>query len=99
MRAEWSMLVDGYPRFPGWRDPGFKGSPVIKLLNTGLPTSIKRALPQVPGRYEVVGSAGQSTWTHTPWVALLDPAVTTSVEEGFYVVYLLSLGAQRGVPL
>jgi len=31
----------------------------------------------------------------TPWVALLDPAVTTSVQEGFYVVYILGADGRR----
>jgi 5-methylcytosine-specific restriction enzyme A len=61
----------------------------------GIPNAIFAAIPKIHGRYEIEGSAGKGGWTHTPWVAILDPAVTTSVEEGFYAVYLLSLGREH----
>jgi hypothetical protein len=91
MRKEFAALADTYPHSPIWRDPAFKGSPTVKLLEKELPAAIVRAIPALRARYNVQGSAGQGGWTHTPWVAILDPAVTTSVEEGFYIVYLLSL--------
>ena len=43
----------------------------------------------------IKGSAGDRDWTHTPWVALLDKAVTTTTREEYYVVYLLSRGCDR----
>lgn len=95
MRPEFMTLASAYPTSPKWRDPAFIGSPIIKLLDTDLPAAIIKALPATATRYDVRGSAGQGGWTHTPWVAVLDPAVTTSVEERFYVVYLLSLGGER----
>jgi hypothetical protein len=55
------MLVDGYPRSPPWRDPAFKGSPVVALLKHQLPAAVLRAFPALDGRYIVKGSAGQSS--------------------------------------
>jgi 5-methylcytosine-specific restriction protein A len=95
MRAEFATLADSYPRSPQWRDPAFAGSSVATLVGAKLPAAINSALPEIKSRFLIEGSAGQGSWTYTPWVAILDPAVTTSVEEGFYVVYLLSLGAER----
>jgi 5-methylcytosine-specific restriction enzyme A len=95
VRTEFLRLAEGYPTSPDWRGDTFKGSPVIQLLTTELPAAMIRAIPAAGGRYEVEGSAGQSTWTHTPWVAVLDPGVTETVQEGYYVVYLLSLGGER----
>ncbi len=46
-------------------------------------------------RYRVGASIGKGDWTHTPWLVLLDPAVTTTVERNYYVVYLLSRGGER----
>jgi 5-methylcytosine-specific restriction enzyme A len=95
MRKEFAALADAYPRSPMYRDRAFARSPVVKLLEKELPAAIVRAIPWLEGRYIVDGSAGQGGWTHTPWIAILDPAVTTSVEEGFDIVYLLSLGGER----
>lgn len=58
-----------------------------------MPEAIK-ALPIARG-YLVQGSAGKGDWTHMPWVAILDPSETSTVEEGVYVVYLLSKGCER----
>ncbi len=46
-------------------------------------------MPEV-AQFNVEASAGQRSWTHTSWIAVLDPPVTTSVTSGYYVVYLLS---------
>jgi 5-methylcytosine-specific restriction protein A len=60
-----------------------------------LPVALDEAIPGLLYRYQVKGSIGQGGWTHTPWVAVLDPAVTDTVQEGFYVVYLLSYDGER----
>jgi hypothetical protein len=95
VRAEFERLCRDYPNAPAWRDPGFAGHPVARLLRIELPDALKRALPTLLDPYVVDGSAGDGSWTHTPWVAVLDPKVTTTVQEGVYVVYLLSLGGER----
>jgi 5-methylcytosine-specific restriction protein A len=95
MHNEFLNLAKSYPRNPIWRDPKFFASPVLELLTKTIPSSLKKAVSIPETRYEVRGSAGDRTWTHTPWVAILDHAVTTSVKEGFYIVYLLSFGNER----
>ncbi|VVT31166.1 DUF3578 domain-containing protein [Rhizobium sp. EC-SD404] len=35
-------------------------------------------------------SVGKGNWTNTPWIALLDRRVTTTTQEGIYVVFLIS---------
>jgi 5-methylcytosine-specific restriction protein A len=95
MREELLEIVANYPKDPPWRDPAFKGSPVKEVLEIQLPQIIKTSLSSAAERFIVQGSAGQGGWTHTPWLVLLDKAVTTSVEEGFYVVYLFSKGLDR----
>lgn len=37
---------------------------------------------------EVKWSAGQGNWARVPWVALVDPAETSSIQKGVYVVFL-----------
>ena len=94
MRDQLVEWVSTYPRRPVHRDGTFGGSPQADLLTRRLPEAVKAAAGDLRG-IEVRGSAGKGTWAHTPWVALLDPRVTTTVEEEYYVVYLLSLGAER----
>lgn len=94
MRAEFARWVTTYPQNPIWRDGSFAESPAAQIVVNDVPNSIRRAFPNLPG-ITITGSAGKGDWTHTPWVALLDQAVTTTVEEGFYLVYLLSFGTDR----
>lgn len=89
------LLPISNPKSPAWRGGDFKDSPIAAFVQTTLPLSIEAALGDRAEAYLVQASAGQGGWTHTPWAVLLDPAVTSSVEEGFYVVYLLSKGGNR----
>lgn len=79
---------------PIYRDPDFANSPLGPLVSEQIPNAIKASVSAAT-HLIVDGSIGKGTWAHAPWVALLDRAVTTSVQEGPYVVYLLSLGCER----
>lgn len=94
MRDELNEWVTTYPARPGYRDGTFEGAAQARLVKYGLPDAIRQAIPDL-GDVVVEGSAGKGGWTDTPWVALLDQAVTTTVQEGYYIVYLLSLGCER----
>lgn len=50
---------------------------------------VRRQLPRLvpPGMKVLVSGAGQSL-PLVPWIAILDPDVTTTAQEGLYVVYL-----------
>ncbi|HEY5721504.1 MAG TPA: DUF3578 domain-containing protein [Allosphingosinicella sp.] len=95
MREQLLEWVTTFPTRPGYRDGTFEDSPQAHLLSHRLPDAIRAAIPIHLGGLIVEGSAGKGEWTHTPWVALLDQAVTTNVGEGYYVVYLLSWGCER----
>jgi 5-methylcytosine-specific restriction enzyme A len=95
MRDQFDRLAREYPLNPPWRDAAFPGSPLISLLSTELPSAVQAAVPDLASGFDIQGSAGEGGWTHTPWVAFLDPTVTETLQEGFYVVYLLSLGCDR----
>lgn len=94
MRDKLQEWVTTYPRSPGWRDGSFGDAPEADLVRNEVPNAIRDAFPNLGG-VVIKGSAGQGGWTDTPWVALLDQAVTTTVQEGYYIVYLLSLGGER----
>lgn len=95
MREAFEQFVREYPRRPVRNDGTFAGNRLKALVETELVGSAVAALGGRAKRYLVRGSVGKGDWTHTPWVVVLDPAVTTSVERNYYVVYLLSLGCER----
>jgi 5-methylcytosine-specific restriction enzyme A len=94
MRDEIQRWVTTYPRSPGYQDGTYAGAAEAQIVRHDVPDAIRTAFPKLGG-IKVKGSAGDRDWTHTPWVALLDQAVTTTVKEGYYVVYLLSHGCER----
>lgn len=51
-----------------------------------------RAIAEAIGNdyFQCRGSAGQSRWADSPWIAVFDPIVTDSARRGYYVVYLFS---------
>lgn len=90
--------VSTYPAAPGWRDGSFKGAKEKLAVERTVPGALQDLLWN-KDRYIVEGSAGQGDWTKTPWVAVLDQSITTSTEDGFYLVYLLSHGCDRLYPV
>ena len=95
MRGTFEGFVSEYPRRPIRNDGTFARTPIKSLVETELVKSVTSALGERATRYTILASIGKGDWTHTPWLVLLDPVITTSVERNFYVVYLLSLGAER----
>ncbi|MCY1071663.1 DUF3578 domain-containing protein [Nannocystis sp. RBIL2] len=91
MRAELEHWARNYPVERNKGDAAFAGSHMVQFVATVLPDAIRDRIPELAGRYLVKGSAGQGKWTFTPWVALLHPAVTTSVQDGYYIAYLMSI--------
>ncbi|TWB07180.1 MrcB family domain-containing protein [Bradyrhizobium stylosanthis] len=89
MRDELSRWATEYPSAYLTKE-AFSASSKARLVTHVLPDAIRHTVPQETAGLTVEGSAGQSKWTHTPWIAILDPYVTDSVQEGYYIVYLLS---------
>ncbi len=93
------MLRDGLERigseFTAARGRPFAQDPLARFLRSELPLALAHALRPEHPHLLVRGSAGRSAWAAVPWVAVLDPAVTTSAQEGFYVVYLFSADMER----
>ncbi len=45
--------------------------------------------------YVVTGSVGQGNWATVPWIAIMNRAITTSTQRGYYIVYLFSEDMSR----
>lgn len=57
---------------------------------------VRLAMPALipPGMRVLVSGSGQSL-PHVPWIAVLDPDVTTTAQEGLYIVYLYRVDLSR----
>lgn len=65
------------------------GHPLGAVIRRGAPDELRAALAPIDGPFLVKGSPGRgSHWAAVPWIAIFDPAVTTSATRGFYLVYL-----------
>ncbi|BAU91890.1 hypothetical protein MPPM_3285 [Methylorubrum populi] len=79
-------IVEEYPL--ARTDPPV-GHPLAHVIRKGAPDELRRALAPLGGPFVVKGSPGRgSHWAAVPWLALFDPAVTTSATRGYYLVYL-----------
>ncbi len=79
-------IVEEYPL--ARTDPP-AGHPLAHVIRKGAPDEMRRALAPLGGPFVVKGSPGRgSHWAAVPWLALFDPAVTTSATRGYYFVYL-----------
>ena len=45
--------------------------------------------------YSIKGSCGQGNWATVPWVSILNKNITTTTQDGVYVVYLFSEDMER----
>jgi len=65
-----------------------EGNPLARFLRgTAEDTVIDGRGDQATGLV-VQGSPGQGNWAAVPWIAIFDPAVSTSATRGYYAVYL-----------
>ncbi|MBN4096251.1 MULTISPECIES: DUF3578 domain-containing protein [Methylobacterium] len=65
------------------------GHPLAAVIRRGAPDELRAALEPIDGPFLVKGSPGRgSHWAAIPWIAVFDPAVTTSATRGYYLVYL-----------
>jgi MrcB-like, N-terminal domain len=80
MRNELQKWAAEFPGAVALGNGAFEESPVAQFVVRDLPAAIKIAIGSLGARFTIEASAGQGKWTHTSWLALLDPAVTTSVQ-------------------
>ena len=57
---------------------------------------IKPTLGDYSGNFLFRSSAGiHQAWADVPWIAIMDPEVTTTTQTGYYVVYLFSVDMKK----
>lgn len=74
--------------YPYARDhESFRGHHLGTIVRNVLPEALK----QCSGFNEhhiIKGSVGQGGWATVPWIAILDKRITTTTQDGVYIVYL-----------
>lgn len=68
--------------------------PAFKEVVTVFPTVLKNSSPKI-NTLIFKGSTGATNITFAPWVAVFDSRITSSAQEGFYIVYLFSLDLKK----
>ena len=68
------------------RGERFARHPLADFIRNDLP-SVVRAIVANDG-YQVEGSPGKGNWAEVVWVCVFDRRVTTTAQEGFFLVYL-----------
>ncbi|MFS0646845.1 MrcB family domain-containing protein [Siminovitchia sp. 179-K 8D1 HS] len=72
----------------------FKAYSMGTLFRHELPALLKQKISSSE-EYEIKGSIGQGNWAVIPWLAIMNPKITTSTQRGFYIVYLFSEDMQH----
>ncbi len=72
----------------------FAGHELGDLLRHQVPEILKDYIRNFSlnnnSNYLIKGSIGQGNWAYVPWIAIMDEDITTTTQEGVYVVYLFS---------
>lgn len=75
--------------YPKLKLSQFLGSPDTEIITRELPSQLVQ-LASISPSYKVYGSCGKGNWSEIPWVGILDTEITSSTEQGYYIVFLYS---------
>lgn len=73
----------------------FGRNPIGNIITNKIPELISNYNFIDKSMYQIKGSYGNGNWTYTPWIAIYDKRITTTVQEGVYIVYLFSSDMER----
>ena len=77
-------------RYPHARDcEAFKGNSLGNVVRNKIPIALRNS-NTLCDTYIVKGSVGQGGWAAIPWIAIMDSRITTTTQNGIYIVYLFS---------
>ena len=73
-----------------------KGHPLADYVRKCAKDLIRPTLGDFAGNFLFIFSAGiHQAWADVPWIAIMDPEVTTTTQNGYDVVYLFSVDMKR----
>ncbi len=80
-----NFLLQEYPK--AMKQP-FKGNKIAEYIRNEIPNHVA-IITENNDRFLIEGSPGKGNWANVPWVAILDRFITTTVQDGYYIVYLV----------
>lgn len=92
MRSELELIAESYLEA---KTHLITRSPTAEFIRMDVANGVQSALGDLGNGLLVKGSPGQGRWADSPWVAVLDPLVTTTPQRGYYVAYLFSASMMR----
>lgn len=72
-----------------------KDHSLAKFIRSDIPEIFNNLSLIDNSKFLVDASPGKGVWAHVPWIAILNRDITTTTEEGFYIVYLFSENMQE----
>lgn len=66
----------------------FAQHPIAQMVRQELVQAVSALINPPYHNFKVKGSAGAGNWANIPWLAILNPTITTTTESGVYPVYL-----------
>lgn len=87
------ILFDAASNYLEYKNEKIAGHVLHKRLTNDFPEALKSQFPDLL----ITGSIGKGNWADIPWLALLHPLITSTPQEGFYVVYLIDPEARTVV--
>ena len=85
LRETLQQILTDYPLA---RTVALEGHPLAQFIRGDAEETVSGALGDAGNGLVVQGSPGQGNWAAVPWIAVFDPAITTTATRGYYVVYL-----------
>jgi 5-methylcytosine-specific restriction enzyme B len=70
-----------------------KEAPMYQLINYQIKDKLLSLIEDEP--LIVSASCGQGNWTNFPWIAIMNRNITTTTQQGVYIVYLFSKDMKR----
>jgi 5-methylcytosine-specific restriction enzyme B len=73
----------------------FGGNELARKIRSDVPDLIIRQPFIDKSVYDVKGGPGQGNWAKVPWIAIFNQRITTTIQNGVYIVYLFSEDMSR----
>jgi 5-methylcytosine-specific restriction protein A len=88
-------IFDEFPKITLEEKPPFKDNPLVKYLNSASKNFIKPVIKDSENLIFKSSPGQMNQWAAVPWVAVLDPLATDSIQDGHYITYLFSADMER----
>jgi 5-methylcytosine-specific restriction protein A len=83
------LLLKIFDEYPLAKQENFTEHPLADYIRQEVPRVFRSTFDQLTEML-FVASPGKGRWADAPWIAVFDPAVTETAQEGYYPVYLFN---------